>query len=210
MDERTGDRIDGSVPGQTPLIGVERRGLLRPEAIITRRQLNLAQAANILKAQYKYLAGPVSARAAPFDESWMRRLHREMLGDVWDWAGRYRTTEKNIGVASYEIATAVLAVCDEVPVRRDSGMSWRERGVLLHHGAVFIHPFANGNGRWSRMATNIWLRRRKQPVVLWPEQTMGESSVARCDYFSAIRAADQFDYGPLTRLHARYTEPARK
>jgi fido (protein-threonine AMPylation protein) len=31
-------------------------------------------------------------------EDFMRTLHKRMLGDVWEWAGTFRTTERNIGV----------------------------------------------------------------------------------------------------------------
>jgi Fic family protein len=30
-----------------------------------------------------------------------------------------------------------------------------EQSVRLHHRAVWIHPFLNGNGRWARMLANI-------------------------------------------------------
>jgi fido (protein-threonine AMPylation protein) len=33
----------------------------------------------------------------------LRLLHKKMFGDVWIWAGEYRTTEKNIGITPYQI-----------------------------------------------------------------------------------------------------------
>jgi Fic family protein len=30
-----------------------------------------------------------------------------------------------------------------------------EQAMRIHHRTVNIHPFENGNGRWSRMLANI-------------------------------------------------------
>ena len=40
-----------------------------------------------------------------------------------------------------------------------------EQAVLLHHRAVQIHPFENGNGRWSRLLANIWLKKHAHPIT---------------------------------------------
>ena len=77
---------------------------------------------------------------------------------------------------------------------------------MLHHRSVSIHPFPNGNGRWSRMLANIWLRLNRQPYTLWPEGTVGEASVLRAAYLAALRAADAGDYDPLHELHRRFTQ----
>ena len=75
----------------------------------------------------------------------------------------------------------------------------------LHHLAVQFHPFLNGNGRWSRMLANIWLKRNRRPVTEWPEQVIGRESPVRGEYLQAIRAADEGDYEPLFELHRRFT-----
>ena len=76
---------------------------------------------------------------------------------------------------------------------------------MLHHRAVHIHPFPNGNGRWSRMLASIWLWLHDHPPTHWPEETLGVESVARSECLAAIRAADDGDYGPLIELHRRHT-----
>lgn len=195
--------IGGGAPGQTPPDPDEWRWLCHPAEITTREQLNEAEAANILRADYKYMQGPISTRTAPFNEPWMRRLHEEMFGDVWRWAGQYRVAQMNIGIEHWRIAESVQSLCDDLPVRRKSGMTWLEQGVLLHHRAVQIHPFRNGNGRWSRMVTNIWLRLHGRPVLVWPA-LIDASSAIRGVYLDAVRAADNFDYDPLTDLHRRF------
>ena len=48
-----------------------------------------------------------------------------MFGQVWKWAGEYRLTERNIGVAPYQIPIKLKALFDDVKF-------WIENNVLLH------------------------------------------------------------------------------
>jgi len=79
-----------------------------------------------------------------------------------------------------------------------------EQSVRLHHGAVHIHPFENGNGRWSRMLANIWLKQTEDKFVRWPEDTIACLSPIREEYLVAIKAADEYDFAPLIDLHERF------
>src|SRR6266404_4368872 len=80
--------------GETP---IDVSGL-KAKGVGNRRDLNIAEAQNILKATLKYLARRPSKRLAPFDYAWSLRLHRAMFGDVWKWAGQLRTRDLNIGL----------------------------------------------------------------------------------------------------------------
>jgi Fic-DOC domain mobile mystery protein B len=192
------------LPGQTPLDPSDLRGLRDP-AIRTRADLNAAEARAIAAPTVKYLAGRPSAKAAPFDVPWMRRLHAEMFAAVWAWAGDVRSRDTNIGVAPHEIEPALNNLALDLRTWRDSRMPWTEQGARLHHRAVWIHPFPNGNGRWARLLANIWLRRHDQPVIMWPEETIGDASVIRGQYLAAVRAADNHDLRPLVALQSQYT-----
>jgi Fic family protein len=79
-----------------------------------------------------------------------------------------------------------------------------EDAAMLHYRAVKIHPFKNGNGRWSRMLANIWLHKLGEKLILWPEPTMGEASPIRDEYIAAIKAADQNKFVLFNELHRRY------
>jgi fido (protein-threonine AMPylation protein) len=84
------------IPGETPIDDISE---LKIKGIRFSRELNLVEAKNILEAAQKYFSGKPTARMAPFDYAWALRLHREMFGKVWDWAGRIRMKPGvNIGV----------------------------------------------------------------------------------------------------------------
>lgn len=187
--------------GETPLDDLSG---LRSRAIRTRAQLDAAEMANIQRALLRYAVRPPSAREAPFDVPWLLRLHREMFGQVWRWAGVVRRHTTNIGVAPEQIEVNLHALCEDLPVWVASGMPATEQGARLHHRAVHIHPFTNGNGRWSRLVANIWLMRRGHAVVRWPEQAIGGESPLRGAYLRAIRAADGGDIAPLVAMHAAH------
>jgi fido (protein-threonine AMPylation protein) len=79
-----------------------------------------------------------------------------------------------------------------------------EQAARIHHRAVLVHPFPNGNGRWSRMLANVWLRRHGVQAVEWPEATIGTASIARGRYLRALRDADSGDIAELLALHREF------
>jgi len=166
--------------------------------------MNVAEAENIRKATLKYLAARPTSRSARFDVRWLRRLHAEMFGDVWRWAGTFRTSETNIGCRPYEIEARLNNLLEDLRAWQASEMPLIEQAVRLHHVAVQIHPFPNGNGRWSRMLANIWLKLHGAEPIEWPETTIGTASTIRDEYLEAIKAADRGDYAALLALHERF------
>jgi Fic-DOC domain mobile mystery protein B len=189
-----------TIPGETPIDDVS--GLLIKD-ISLRRELNEAETNNIADAILKYLVGIADVDDAPFDFSWALQLHREMFGKVWAWAGKLRKVELNIGVPAMHVEPRLYELlCN---LRYWHAMPLIEQAARLHHGAVAIHPFLNGNGRWSRMLANIWLKQHGTKPTEWPEQAVGEVSVIRQEYLTAIKAADLHDLAPLIGLHMRFT-----
>jgi Fic-DOC domain mobile mystery protein B len=190
-----------SIPDETPIDDVS--GLL-VAGIGTRRQLNQAEAENITVAATKYLVGRLSKDDAPFTFDWLFELHKEMFGQVWAWAGKARTCDLNIGSKFYDVESHVLDLANTIPFWGKGPYSLIEDATLLHYRAVKIHPFLNGNGRWSRMLSNIWLRKHGSLPILWPEPQMGETSPIRAAYIEAIKAADKNDLSQLVDLHRQY------
>jgi Fic-DOC domain mobile mystery protein B len=90
------------------------------------------------------------------NEPFVRLLHRKMFDITWTWAGKYRMTEKTLGIKVWQIQ-------DEVPKLCADARYWIEHGpfapdeiaVRFHHKLVWIHPFANGNGRHARLMADL-------------------------------------------------------
>ena len=90
----------------TPLSPDERAGL-RLAYITFRHELNAAEQANIAKAQ-AVLFGRRRPRdpSKLIEEDFICRAHRLMFSDVWTWAGRYRRSDRNIGIEWLRIPEA--------------------------------------------------------------------------------------------------------
>jgi Fic-DOC domain mobile mystery protein B len=196
------DPFGSPIEGATPIDSMEG---LRDPSIRTLAQLSLAEAENVRKAVVRYFTGPViTARHAPFDYGWMLALHREMFGDVWEWAGEVRRVEVTIGVDPAQVPAQLGNLAMNVEHFATTPDKLVESAAHLHHQAVWIHPFRNGNGRWSRMLANLWLARHGSPVIEWPEATVGAASDVRSEYVATLRAADNGDLRPLIGLHERF------
>ena len=85
-------------------------------------------------------------------------------------------------------------------------MEMLEQSAYLHHRAVHIHPFLNGNGRWARMLSNIWAKIYGQPIAAWPEGVIDDMSLERDDYLAAIKEADRGNLSSLIEFHRKFTD----
>ena len=93
----------------TPLEEEEKEGLI-PAYISTRVELNEAEQKNINDASL----WAFQKKHNPLDQAFLKRLHKRMFGKVWTWAGAYRKTERNIGIAPYLIAPETVKLIDDV------------------------------------------------------------------------------------------------
>jgi Fic-DOC domain mobile mystery protein B len=190
-----------TLPGETP---IDPSGLRRKYRWIkTRGQLAGPEAENIRKATLKYLQRKLTRRAVPFDVAWMRRLHKEMFGDVWEWAGELRRVNFQFGVDWMQVEVQLFELGEVL--RLWQSMDLLEQSAHLHHRAVWIHPFNDGNGRWARLLSSIWLRLHGYSAVNWPDVISGTKSNVRDEYLASIYAANDGDFEPLVEMHKRFS-----
>lgn len=99
------------IEGQTPLSEDEQEGLKIP-SITTREELDEFEQLNIEKAIQWTLGKRLKAEQL-FSEKFIKDLHKRMYGEVWKWAGTFRTSEKNIGIKSYLISIELKQLLDD-------------------------------------------------------------------------------------------------
>jgi Fic-DOC domain mobile mystery protein B len=177
----------------TPL-APEERDALRQSWITHRRDLNQAEEDNIVKgaawARRRRSRKPADLLTVDF----ARSLHRHMFGEVWNWAGTYRQTARNIGVDAHRIPA-------ELPMMLDDLRYWVEHrvhppdeiAVRLHHRLVAIHPFPNGNGRHARLLADLLIERLGGEPFTWGGGSLADIGELRTRYVDALRAADRHD-----------------
>jgi len=185
-----------NIAGQTPLDPDDLEGLKHPH-VTTRGQLDQLEQANF-QAGMIWLGRQKSP--AILAEEFVRQLHRQMFGEVWTWAGTYRLTEKNIGIDPRQIPTQLRNLLDDVRYWIDhETYPPMELALRFHHRLVYIHPFANGNGRFARIIADALLRRvlGEAPVDWTGGHDLQQMGARRERYIAALRAADGGDYSLL-------------
>jgi Fic-DOC domain mobile mystery protein B len=185
-------------PAATPLTAEDLEGL-KILSVTTREDLNEAEANNIVKGQDWALRSRLVRLPSMLSDNFMQRLHREMFGEVWHWAGRYRIHDTNIGVADNLIRQSLRQVYDDARAwLQYKTYTSEELAVRLHYRIVSVHPFHNGNGRHARMIADLVLIRHfKADPLLWGGGALRLPDETRQNYIDALRAADHHDFAPL-------------
>ncbi len=185
----------------TPLDDVSGLKLSKSKVYMLREIYN-EEALNIANATLKYLSAPPSKKEAPFSYEWLLQLHEEMFGNVWDWAGKLRQGELSIGIKAYLVSMELKKLVDDIAYwDKHQTYDATETAARIHHRAVQIHPFQNGNGRWSRMLANIYLRQNGLMPVKWQENALAKENPKRAQYIQALKMADNGNYNALIDMY---------
>ncbi|MBL4830442.1 MAG: mobile mystery protein B [Aliivibrio sp.] len=186
--------------GATPLSPDDMQGL-KHKHVDTREQLNELEAANILQGQMwaSKLTNPTLENI--FERSFVTNLHKALFGDVWEWAGIFRQRELNIGVDPKNISVDLHNFLEDarcwIEFKHYNNL---ELSVRIQHRLVQIHPFVNGNGRHSRVFTDIvrvYLLGEKP--MKWANAKLENMTEERSSYISSLRKADAEDFSEFIK-----------
>ncbi|CAN7684098.1 mobile mystery protein B [Pararhizobium sp. LjRoot238] len=181
----------------TPLEPQEREGLLQTW-ITHRKDLNEAEQENIVDGAAWARGRRRLALERMLSEDFMRILHKRMFGEVWQWAGTFRITERNIGIHAYRIGMELTSLLNDIRywIEHKTFPS-DEIAIRFHHRLVAIHPFPNGNGRHARLAADLLIERLGGKRFSWGGGSLADVGELRARYVAALRAADNHNIGPL-------------
>ncbi len=151
----------------------------------------------------------------PLTEADIRSLHKVVLVEPYEIEVKSPSglpTKKTISIGEYkqspnhvETATGEVhyyATPEETPARMGDLMEWYQQvsqenevnplviASLFHHEFVAIHPFDDGNGRVTRLLTNLILMRYQFPPVVVKQEDRG-------NYYQVLSQADAGEYEPL-------------
>ena len=183
--------------GQTPLDEDEKEGLLI-QTIATREELDEFEQHNIEEA-LQWILNKSFNEEIILTEKFICNLHKRMHGGVWAWAGKFRKTNKNIGIDKWQIPPALKTLCDD-------SLFWiknktylpDEIAIRFKHRIVSIHCFPNGNGRHSRLMADIIANKIFQlPAFSWGAKDIEHGYDSRSSYLKAVKEADNERFQPL-------------
>ena len=141
----------------------------------------------------------------------IRTMHRTWLGEIYAWAGEYRSV--NMSKDGFPFATAgripdlMLKFQRRVLSRRTPCRFERREDVVealgeAHVELVLIHPFRDGNGRIARAFSTLMALQADLPVLDF-------SPIAgkrKREYFAAIQAGMDRNYGPMAGIFEELIE----
>jgi Fic-DOC domain mobile mystery protein B len=180
----------------TPLDPALRSDLIQTW-VTTRADLNEAEQENIVKGA-AWARRHRGGADALLKEDFSKSLHKQMFGEVWKWAGKYRQHALNIGIPSHLVAV-------EMPMMFDDARYWvdnktflpDEIAVRLHHRLTQIHGFPNGNGRHARMMADLLIGKIGGEPFTWGCGVIRDAGALRATYVQALKAADNHEIEPI-------------
>lgn len=186
--------------GQTPLDEDEKEGLLIP-TITTRGELDEFEQLGVEKAN-EWILNKKFGIDKILSEEFIKELHKRMFGEIWNWAGEFRKSNKNIGVDKIMIGVELKNLLDDCKYWIENKIfSEDEIALRFSHRIVVIHPFSNGNGRHSRLISDILITKGfGKSYFTWGSINLIKPGEARTKYLKALKAADQNDYKLLIKF----------
>lgn len=183
--------------GQTPLDEEEKEGL-KIKSITTQGELDEFEQLNIEKA----VEWTIRTNLKPdkiLTEKFITDLHKRMYGEVWKWAGKFRKSEKNIGITWPQIGIELKNLLDDTKYWiENKTYPPDEIAIRFKHRIVSIHCFPNGNGRHSRMMADIIMESIfNDKVFSWHQSNMVKANKTRKEYINTLKKADDGNIKPL-------------
>jgi cell filamentation protein len=176
---------------QTVLVNL--RGITALEALQVAEEEGLARA-------YETLLGEVRADT-PMTSDLVRHIHERIFGDLYAWAGRWRTvwiSKPGMTWPSPDFLDQTMGDFDHGTLRRYPAASLKtDHAFCVAVGEIqgeflVIHPFREGNARTIKVLTNLLAIQTGRPLLKYdPSETGGQR------YIEAAKAAFKKDYGPM-------------
>lgn len=136
----------------------------------------------------------------------IRELHRSMFGEIYSWAGEYRTVEVSKGSFVWPPAKYITRNLGELDIRlrkhtpcKGPKQTVARSMAEIHGELLLIHPFRDGNGRIARLVAMVMALQAGYPPPDY--RFTGRGSTKRKEmYITALQRAYVEQYDQLTDL----------
>jgi len=138
-------------------------------------------------------------------------MHKLWLGEIYEWAGQYRSINISKGDFSFAMATQIPKLMDQFEkdqLAKYTPCNYSDRNEIVkalaevHTELVLIHPFREGNDRCSRILASIMALQAGLPVLDFSIISGSKKS----DYFSAVQMGMDRGYVPMEELFREIIE----
>ena len=178
------------------------------KGITIKKEIERLEYSELVRVQEEYLQTVESSTR--ITASFICKMHKDWLGSIYEWAGRYRTVE--LAKTGFQWPPAYLveknmADCESsllktnTPCKTGPVADVALSIAKVHAELLLIHPFREGNGRLARWLADIMALQAGFPV---PEYGfVGKGATVRQKlYLDAVKRGYIRDYQPLANFFA--------
>ena len=133
------------------------------------------------------------------------KIHKTWLGEIYEWAGKYRKVNLGKGTFPFAYALQIPQLMEELdrgPLRRNTPCRFDSRERIIealaevHTELVLIHPFREGNGRTARILATLMTLQAGLPLL----DFSAIRGVQKQKYFRAVQAGLDKNYKPMEEI----------
>lgn len=140
-----------------------------------------------------------------FTASDICKIHKLWLGNIYEWAGKYRCVNISKGnfpfAAAMQIPSLMNALEKDLlsrytPCKGMNGNALIKALAVVHTELVLIHPFREGNGRVARTLSSLMALQAGLPLLDFSDIEEDKKEA----YFAAVRVGLERDYKPMAEI----------
>lgn len=176
--------------------------------LLSHSELNIREA-YCLERTWKYL---LNHQQEIFDILLLNRAHKEGFDELYDWAGQFRRTTPLVGQLEvpdpHQITGLLKCLFDDLEYRiqnlnRNNIDEIIDLIAWFEYKFIWIHPYANTNGRMGRLLSNFILVKLNFPPLQYANRSQD-----RKKYIEAMHKADDKDFSELQNFIAEELDKA--
>ena len=174
--------------------GSRNRVLRNRMGVTSKSVMDALEAESLAEVQTRYFLGEIVTEETRFTINLIQQMHRDWLGDIYAWAGSYRTVDMSKGgfvfppayliehnMRAFELdVLGMLTPCRPGAVRKVC-----KDVATVHAEMLLIHPFREGNGRLARWLASIMFAQAGMTIPDYGFVGRGAEK-RRQDYLAAV------------------------
>jgi len=134
----------------------------------------------------------------------IQQIHEIVTKGILEDSGKYRT--ENVRITGSKTTppsfSKIIKLMDEyISNIKELKLQPITKAAFIHHELARIHPFLDGNGRVSRLITNLYLMKQGYPPIVLKKED-------RRKYYWFLRRGDDGDLSPFANFIAQATHEA--
>ena len=188
--------------------GSRKRVIKNRLGISSKMLMDQAEAEALTLVQNRYFTEGMITQDTIFTANLIKKMHREWLGVIYEWAGSYRTVDVAKGNFTFPPAYLIPnnmhtfedgVLKDLTPCRPDEPSRVCRDVAIVHAELLLIHPFREGNGRLARWIANIMFAQAGLSIPDYGFTGRG-AKLRQSRYLDAVIRAYYRNYSDLIRF----------